>query len=747
MFLEKLEIQGFKSFAGKTALAFQPPKGRRHAMTAVVGPNGSGKSNVADSIRWVLGEQSMKLLRGKKSEDVLWHGSTKKPRSGFAEVSLYLNNEDHEADIEYSEVAITRRLYRDGESEYLINKNKVRLTDVQMLLARTNFGERHYAIIGQGMIDSILLLSPEERRAFFDEATGVKPYQLKKEQAIGKLRQTEDNLRQAEALLAEIEPRMRSLTRAVKKLEDRENIEVELHGLQHQYYGNQWQKLRNDIQKEEAKLNSLNETLSQKNAEVEKTRQSLASLEKEEGRSESFLKLQAEFQKLVDERGRLREREFKVKTEIEKSKYQRALPVPLPLRTIIEEIKSAASGLDDLFAKIENAKSLEEVKNIFGRSNAVRENIRNLIARLEQPAPEESSKVNEKFSEELGGVKAAFTELEDKMRQIQKDLENLSRSESQKKSAFFDAQRKLQARSDEAHSVESQANAVKIELTRLITRRESLEAEMVQELRERLERVKKEIPAAGPVPPEELLPKIQKLKYQLELIGGIDPETVKEHQETSERHQVLSSETSDLRESLASLEEVIKELDELIERQFDANFNRISDNFARYFKTLFNGGTAKLVKTAQEDESEEPEESGESQAAAEDDRQATLYQKYEKEKYLIDISVSPPGKRIKGLAQLSGGEKALTAIALIMAVIANQPSPFVVLDEVDAALDESNSIRFAGILEELGEKTQFIVITHNRYTMEKAATLYGVTMGDDGASQLLSVNIEDVAKK
>ncbi len=747
MFLEKLEIQGFKSFAGKTVLTFEPPKGQRRAITAVVGPNGSGKSNVADSIRWVLGEQSMKLLRGKKSEDVLWHGSNKKPRAGFAEVSLYFNNEDRQADIEYSEVEITRRLYRDGESEYLINKNKVRLSDIQLLLAKANFGERHYAIIGQGMIDSVLLLSPEERRSFFDEATGVKPYQIKKEQAINKLKITEDNLRQAENLLAEIEPRMRSLSRAVKRLEDRETVEAELHALQHGYYGGLWHKLRSEINAEETQLKILEENLARKNQGLQKTKQAMVELEKEEVRSEAFLKLQAEFQKIIDERGRLREAEFKIKTEIERAKYKATAPTPLPISKIISEIKSISENIDTLWNKVLRAQNMNEVHAIFEQAESFRGSLRALIDRLERPMPEaDESRTSQKLELELTEIKKAFEKIETEMRRVQIQLETMSKKESQKKSAFFEAQRALQARSDEAHAVESQVNAIKIELTRLLTRRESLEAEMTAELKERAERIKVETPKEGSITQEESAARIQKLKYQLELIGGIDPETIKEYNETSERHAFLSSETEDLRKSLTSLEEVIKELDILIERQFIMNFNRISDNFSRYFKTLFNGGTAKLTRVEQKETADESALADEGKEE-EEEGIPSLSEKYEEQRFVIDISASPPGKRIKSLAQLSGGEKALTAIALIMAIIANQPSPFVVLDEVDAALDESNSIRFAGILDELSEKTQFIVITHNRYTMEKAITLYGVSMGDDGASQLLSVNIEDMGKK
>jgi len=230
MYLQKLEIQGFKSFAEKAFLEFN------HDLTAIVGPNGSGKSNVSDSVRWVLGEQSLKLLRGKKAEDVIFAGSHKKSRLGYAEVSLILNNEDGQAPIDYREVVITRRIFRSGESEYLINKNKVRLTDIQLLLAKSNFGQKTYSIIGQGMIDGILTSSPAERKEFFDEATGVKQFQIKKDQAINKLERSQNNLNQSRQVLEEIEPRLKSLTRQVKKLEKKEEILKTLSELQLRYY-------------------------------------------------------------------------------------------------------------------------------------------------------------------------------------------------------------------------------------------------------------------------------------------------------------------------------------------------------------------------------------------------------------------------------------------------------------------------------------------------------------------------------
>src|SRR3989344_5421230 len=207
MYLQKIEIQGFKSFAEPTTLIFNKE------LTAIVGPNGSGKSNIADAIRWVLGEQSLKLLRGKKSEDVIFAGSDKKSRLGFAKVILYLDNADRKSDLDYDQIVIERSMNRNGESEYLVNNNKARLIDIQLMLAKASVGQKSYSVIGQGMIDNLLALSAQERRDFFDEATGVRQYQLKKGQALNKLDQTEENLEQAELVLQELAPRLRTLSR------------------------------------------------------------------------------------------------------------------------------------------------------------------------------------------------------------------------------------------------------------------------------------------------------------------------------------------------------------------------------------------------------------------------------------------------------------------------------------------------------------------------------------------------------
>jgi chromosome segregation protein len=188
VYLKKLEINGFKSFANKTALDFLVSKNGERSITAIVGPNGSGKSNIADAIRWVMGEQSMKNLRGKKSEDIIFAGSGKKSRLGSAQATLFFDNSDKRIPLDFEEVTVTRKIFRSGESEYLINGSRVRLQDVVDILAKAGIGKESYSIVNQGMADAILNATPLERRSLIEDAAGVKQYQIRKERSLRKLK-------------------------------------------------------------------------------------------------------------------------------------------------------------------------------------------------------------------------------------------------------------------------------------------------------------------------------------------------------------------------------------------------------------------------------------------------------------------------------------------------------------------------------------------------------------------------------
>jgi len=856
MYLQKLEIQGFKSFAHKTVLEFN------RQLTAIVGPNGSGKSNIADAVRWVLGEQSVKLLRGKKAEDVIFAGSDLKSRLGMAEVALHLNNEDGSAPIDFSEIVITRRVFRDGQSEYLLNGSLVRLQDIQLLLARANFGQRTYSVIGQGMVDSILLSSPAERKEFFEEATGVKQYQIKREQSIAKLLATYENLEQANVLLAEIEPRLKSLTRQVKRLERREELEREMNELQKVYYRFRYHELERRRQQVAERVEEIAARQQKQSSRVADLQTQLTALETQGVSAHNWADFEAK-QSLLRKRvadlireqaleqaraeagqcargqgeiALLQQRQHELSEEI-KTTEERLATVTREIAIqqknlsaiLAEQVKLADSfsrfqlgGYSWLEQELESVimeqietrralstlTSLGQAKDLAGRLTKIEERLQALLRRLKQSGQLSFTDLDRLMQEReitmqrVVEIKAQVKAWEREQLTLQERLEQLKRawervradlgskatqgqqskiqielaqaerelrvitdqitawqSEAHGRQAeVFRIQRELTAAQQEQHQLEQQSHEATLELTRLETKLEDLEREMAKEVSPELAHAIKEAGEVKTLDEGAVALELQKLKHQLELTGGIEPDVLIEYQQTKTRYDFITTQTNDLAAAAASLESIIRDLDATIEKQFLANFKVINEKFNQYFKVLFGGGKAQLILQRAEPVSKEEVEGLTLPEDELDDAELEVAAPSAKEKFIaaekiraslfsgVEITATPPGKKLSSITALSGGERALTSIALICSIISHNPSPFVVLDEVDAALDEANSERYAAILDSLMDSTQFITITHNRATMKRAAILYGVTIGEDGVSKLLSVKFDEANK-
>jgi chromosome segregation protein len=866
MYLKRLEIQGFKSFARKTTLEFE------QGITAIVGPNGSGKSNVADCLRWVLGEQSAKLMRGKKSDDVIFAGSDKKVRAGFAEVFATFDNRDHKIPVDSAEVSIGRRIDRSGESEYLINGQRVRLLDIVDLVLKSNIGTSRYTVIGQGTIDQMILAGPAEIKNLLDEASGVKTYYVRREKTLRRLEQTAQNLMRAEDLIAEIEPRLKSLRRQAKRMEARAEYETALRAHLHEWLGGQYWLLQGSLAGVQSQLATIQAEKQKYEAEIQGLR---TVVEKSENSTNAdvarYKAVQQEIAELQDRKNKLIENLSLVRGKMESQKTSVASdpvtleatlhgvsrkikeieeqlvghrqsteqaritatktaevlrevngkldhiyaslsnPVAVDFEAVRLELDSVESALNGFYQTLDQAETVAEVKDSAhafrsrfsafkqtahellqnpGASHAkLQQDLQTFVKQKEQLTQQlnasemhvSKTSISKEFLErQLGELKQQelHTRLElqkatsgnqdefwkslvHEEQRIQKDVEDLGKSmqglqasiqefylaESKAKEAIAEADRMLRSKQDELNRIRDRETAAQVEKAKFDTQLEALVNDIHHQLGPDLgNKIFQERIA---ITTQGLEEKIIKLKHQLEAIGGVDDLTLQEYQETENRYMHLTSQVADLKKGMQDLRQIIDELDEHIKVKFNEAFHQVNGQFEQYFRMLFNGGRAYLSMVKSNDA---PEAEGGEEGEAEDQQDVStlrpeekLIKKYERGSSNVvgvDIKATPPGKKLSSLQALSGGERALTSIALLCSMLTCFPSPFVVLDEVDAALDEANTIRFGQILGSLSHQTQFITITHNRETMAQSNTLYGVTMGDDGISKLLSIKLE-----
>ncbi|OHA02294.1 MAG: hypothetical protein A3J58_00510 [Candidatus Sungbacteria bacterium RIFCSPHIGHO2_02_FULL_52_23] len=719
MYLKKLEISGFKSFAKTTVLEF-PSR-----IVAVVGPNGSGKSNIAESIRWVLGEQSMKMLRGKKGEDLIWNGSAETPRMGKASVTLFFDNRDGAIPIEFDEVALGRKIFRDGSNEYLLNGSAVRLKDVVELGARLGLGEAKHNLIGQGEVDRILLAGARDRREMLEEALGLRVYQLKKNEAERKLDATVRNLEQVEGLLREITPHLKFLKTQARRAEMRGEMTRELAAMQAVYFVREERAIAADVSAAAKAAAPLLEKRDLLKREIRKAEQEIVLAER------TLAPAKPE-ERIVSKLGELQERRREYERELGRLEGKRdagaiARPAARPddMRDLGNEMRQF---INEVRAVIEDEED----------SDALRAQLRALLEDIESVLDdaEGGGRVSHGGESHVGGGEfdAPIRALQEKLALLGDEIAKAEQLDVAMREASRTGYETIRAQDMALRALRDQEREVMLALERLkfeegrLHEREEVYAHEWREMGH-------DGTAAGAsedypdMPQEELRRKIERMRLKLEEIGGIDESIAKEYEETETRHAFLERELGDLKSAHASLKTLIKELDTRVRQDFKEGFAKIKSEFHDYFKIIFNGGSARLSIVRQETSDKEASEGMEGEEKNEEEG--------------IEIDVDLPRKRIKGLAMLSGGERALTAVALLFAIAAVNPPPFLVLDETDAALDEANSRRYASILQELAKKTQLVVITHNRETMQCAGVLYGVTMGDDGTSRLLSLKLED----
>lgn len=916
MTLKELEIFGFKSFADKTKITFST------SISGVVGPNGCGKSNVLDAIKWVLGEKSVKTMRGEKMEDVIFAGTSDRKPANFAQVSLTFDNRMRLLKIDTDDVKIGRRLYRDGQSQYFINDSRVALKEIEDLFRDTGIGKSSYSFMEQGRMDQILSNKPEDRRLIFEEAAGISRFKAQREEA-------EKNLESTRLNLTRVQDIQRELERELKIKEAQAKKTTEYNALMAQYKEHDLKIRYLMVRDTNEKLEDLKEKLARRHAEKEKIQQKviqmqerLVGLDEEERRlkeelhkkdvtsqvanetiarhNETIAEKEQRKNALTGQLGELKEQIGRFEKRIKELKKEAAeqnqftLQLDLKVSDIEKEIARLAKRIEDSTAEM--AKADEELRKLNADREAIKkslseiqsrheETIRELLLSLKNEknrwektaknreqayteielycneteaalnallsAPDDhlpelrrelkrilDSRIFAKIAEkahvlaemsrglyeilfEKGGVHSRKEELDEEIIKLEQGLTAIDREEQKLharkqqlaeiiatskqererlngdikslnvqinsvkekeknleqqianeeanlrfvRAQFAEIDRSLLQLSQEQRNLAREVEKLKVGIEKESQRIAGIERDLKKtddKRRELVQTMKSEssktdeVYAAinelegkigslsgmrdtllqniyndyslswqelseqfrtGKLVLNEEKEKLTEIQRAISALGQINQLAIEEHRHIKELYDHQQAQVDDILKAQEDIRKVMQEIQEKSEALFRESFEQINHNFAEIYARLFNGGQAKLELL----EPERPLESG------------------------IEIEATPPGKKTKSMRLMSGGERTMTAIALMFAIYMVRSSPFCVLDEIDAPLDEQNVGRFLALLDDFSRSTQFILITHNKKTMSKAQVLYGVTMNEPGVSTLLSVELNKVA--
>ncbi len=735
--LKNLEISGFKSFAKKGGLEFTSP------ISAIVGPNGSGKSNVAEAFRFVLGEQSLKSMRGKRGEDMIFSGTKTERALNRAGVKVTFDNSKRFLNIDYDDVIIERIVQRDGGNQYFINKSQVRLKDITELLAGANIGSSGHHIISQGESDRILSVNPKERKVIIEEALGLRVYQYKIIESERKLGKVEENIKEVQSLKREIAPHLRFLKRQVKKIEKSVELKEKLRSLYKKYFYREDNYLKEQKKYIEENKKPLENNLVGLDAELEKAKKVLSEEKNESKFSDEVLKIEDKLQNIRKEKDKLSRRigqaegmisfeERRLKTEKSKQKEKDEKVI---------KFKEVKSFLGDLRSNLDNY-DLNKIKEI----------ISDFIARYSQGEDDQKDidqSELQKLENEKNGLEKDMNSILGKEKDITSQYERLRKKIEQEKDSGRKAEVKIFEINAKQSEFRSKLNLLLEKERKVLIEDENFKMELKEAFvlagRESIQfqNLEPRVPSdEGREIQEGRRKDIERIKIKLEDMGsGSDEEIMKEYKETQERDSFLAGEVRDLEKSAETLVELIKDLKEKLDVEFREGVEKINNQFNDFFVLMFGGGKAQLKTIKIKKRKKKSDFDLEPGVPSEED-----IDEKSSDELGIDVEVALPNKRTKGLQMLSGGERSLTSIALLFAMSQIKPPPFIILDETDAALDEANSKRYGDMIDNLSKYSQLILITHNRETMSRAGVLYGITMGIDGVSRLLSVKLDEAVK-
>jgi chromosome segregation ATPase len=755
MHLSSITIKGFKSFPERTRLVFSP------GVSVIVGPNGCGKSNITDAVLWALGEQSPLSVRGQTMQDMIYAGGDGTGPSRYAEVEVVLDT-DGAADADFSEISIKRRHDRGREGEYRINGARCRLSDVVETLADANLGREMHSVISQGRVEEIVHSKPNERRLLVEEAAGLGKHRKRRRRAQLKLERTQENLDRALDVEREARSRLRPLKRQAQAADIHDRLEREAAELRAALLGSELRRHTDDLdaaEREAAQARESQDAIEARLAEANRRRTAIeerlaerdrerteawgrltairAAHERLSVRSESLAARRSELAHSLESR---REALGSLSRELDEGREDGEDPVAGGLARIAEALKLAGGALErarELDHDAERATEVGRVREASERAAGTARRIEELLgSRLQDSiggsleAQAETLAAVDRLCEAAAAARDAVGEraaaLERRMLgqggdDVTDALRACSRDEA-------DLQASLRG------AAEAVTNA-EVGSAQLRDRRQETAAEL-ERVAARLGRT---LGAADELLDEtgrdEIERKLERLASRREQLGPVNPLAEHEYAEALAHVEELETQRADLEGALAELNRLIRETDAKIESAFEQTFEATQRNFQELVEHLFPGGRGRLrlvgerrprpvLGGAEEESGDAPE--GEDDFAGQG----------------VEIEVTPAGKATRKLSLLSGGEKSLVALAFVFAVFLARPSPFYILDEVEAALDDSNIDRFLQLVRRFSDRAQFIIVTHQKRTMDAADVLYGVSMGTGGITKVVSRRFE-----
>ena len=699
MNISKLEIFGFKSFAKKETILFNS------GITGIVGPNGCGKTNIVDAIRWVLGEQKTKRLRSSKMEEVIFNGASNVKPLGLCEVFLTIENNKGLLPVEYSEVEIGRRLYRSGESEYFINRNNCRLKDISNLFVDTGLTSDAYSVIELNMIEQILSDKDDSRRKMFEEAAGVNKYKSKRQSALKKFDLNSRDLERIDDIIVEIQLQVKALDLQLKRFKRHEKLSSELKELEIDLSSARIMDLDNIIVPLESMLKKKN-TLLKKNT----SKKEVESVEFDNAR-DAYLKEKEELSIMKAKIDKLTEN---LLSEIQEKNQESSKGVGL-LEDELQKKINQLNQFDNDYIKIVSNKDVTKTLSTESKEKFKNKNYTVIETDKKYDKLKASIKdYKDKIDKYRKDKEFDFSKMDESIKNIQDKINSnnldLEKKENDVNKAFINMETIRAKLDSDKFSKDDLFYEIK-EAEMKIAESNLKKSQIMQTMVEKFGKDIK-LKSLKEYNISDMVFRVEKIKRSIESIGPINWAVKDEHEEKSARLNNLLNQKSDLIDAENNLKEAIKKIDNIAQEQFFETYNKVRDNFETMFTVFFNGGKGSL-------ELSDPDDPLNSD---------------------INIFAQPPGKRNNSLKMLSAGEKSLTAIALLFSIYQYKPSPFCILDEIDAPLDDINIKKFTDVIKDYSKTTQFIMVTHNKLTMESADCIYGVTAEKQGISKLMSID-------